>query len=378
MKKVISIGIVLLLILNTIIFHHSESKAAVAPRLISGEIYYIKNVNSGQYLTVAGTGAVASSLENVVQNRLGSVSLNRQRWKIDYFESSGAYRIMSMASPEGTILSLDVYLNNNENSSNISIFTDYAASDRRWDIVLNADNCSYRIMSRCSQSSKGVTVSNASCSTNANVFQYQYNGSKNDEWIFEPVYNYSKELGANYATQNYNRYFYTYPKFSGWGNDCANFVSQCMLAGGVHYQGQWWIYKLNNNYPNPQSSTQFDNSWDVQTMGGFLGIGASSPWVSASKFCDFWSARVTYEDYTASYILAHPGTVYSRPFYIGDVVSIISSGSATHTMYITSYGSYNGAQSFMMTYHSANTLNKSLLQIAESYPNATFRFYKIH
>jgi len=39
------------------------------------------------------------------------------------------------------------------------------------------------------------------------------------------------------------------------GGDCANFVSQCMLAGGVHYQDTWWIEKLNNSHPRPNNSS---------------------------------------------------------------------------------------------------------------------------
>ena len=42
-------------------------------------------------------------------------------------------------------------------------------------------------MSKASSNRKCVTVQNASTSSGANVFQYQYNGSGNDEWYLERV-----------------------------------------------------------------------------------------------------------------------------------------------------------------------------------------------
>ncbi len=45
-------------------------QASIAPMINNGETYYIKNVNSGQYLTVAGSGDLANP-QNVVQNKLG-------------------------------------------------------------------------------------------------------------------------------------------------------------------------------------------------------------------------------------------------------------------------------------------------------------------
>ena len=99
---------------------------------------------------------------------------------------------------------------------------------------------------------------------------------------------------------------------------------------------------------------------------------------SASKFCDFWSARVSYSDYTGEYIASNPGVVYSQPYYRGDVISMMTSGEAYHTVYISGYGTYDGHNTFMLTYHSTNTDYKSLLEIAENNPDVVFRFYKIN
>lgn len=70
--------------------------------------------------------------------------------------------------------------------------------------------------------------------------------------------------------------------------------------------------------------------------------------------------------------------LFNFEYYRGDVISMMSSGDAYHTMYISGYGTYDGYNTFMLTYHSNNTQYKSLLEIAEANPDAVFRFYKIN
>ena len=298
-------------------------------------------------------------------------------WRLDYI-GNGEYRIVSMTSTANIMYVLDVYTNDNSNGANVDIFLDSDSPDRRWSIQLNSDNCSYRILSKCSNYTKGVSVSNASCDDKANVVQYDYSSNPECEWLFEPVNGSAMDLAVNYALTNYNSYFYTYPGLRGEdiGTDCTNFASQCMLANGVHFQDEWWIYKKNNNNPYPQNSTQFDSSWDVETIGGILGFGASSPWISAPKFYDFWSNKVTYVDYTAEEILANPAEIFSEECFKGDIISSVNSnGYATHTFFISGYGVYNGSRTYMLTYHAENTQSKSLLEIAESDQTRTFRLY---
>ena len=46
-------------------------------------------------------------------------------------------------------------------------------------------------------------------------------------------------------------------------------------------------------------------------------------------------------------------------------------------MYITGMGTYNGNVSYLLTYHSYETKDKNLLEIAASCPNKYFIFYKM-
>ena len=110
-------------------------------------------------------------------------------------------------------------------------------------------------------------------------------------------------------------------------------------------------------------------------MGGILGIGASSPWISAKQFNNFWSSRVTTETYSGQYILQNPQTIFSRPFYKGDIIQALnSSGEAWHSLFITDYSS----EDFIVTYHSNNTERKSFLAFVSQNPNAQYRFFTIN
>lgn len=57
---------------------------------------------------------------------------------------------------------------------------------------------SHRILSKTTGFNKAVVVKGASLQTDANVIQYDYNRSANDEWLFIPVKT-QVYLGTRYA-----------------------------------------------------------------------------------------------------------------------------------------------------------------------------------
>jgi len=78
------------------------------------------------------------------------------------------------------------------NSINVDI-SNASLSRQLWSIQDNG-NGSFRILSECSNLTKGLTVEGASMQSGANVFQYTYTGSgsdDNDDWIFESVNNFT-------------------------------------------------------------------------------------------------------------------------------------------------------------------------------------------
>lgn len=368
-KKILSCLLISFLIVSScVICSKPVSAYSEAPLIESGKLYYIKNKNSGKYLDVDHSAASLGT--NVLQ-----WPLNKgvgQKWKVVH-TGNGLYKFISQVGDKNTVL--DVSQKNNENRTNIDIWLDMeGATDRRFRIIRNNDGYSYRIVSQCSNFTKAVTVEGASCESGANVFQYQYNSSNNDEWIFEPVDEFSMDLATNYARKNAFNAVPTYPNLKSWDADCANFASQILLAGGIHFEDSWYVYKKNNNYISPERNniSQLNESWS---------LASPSPWISAPQFNTFWSGKVRTETYLGSYITQNPTRIYNLNFYRGDAVQLLNKdfwgrpSDAYHTMVITGYGKYNNQNSYTLTYHTVDRLDKSLLQIAEENPDDYFRFF---
>lgn len=118
------------------------------------------------------------------------------------------------------------------------------------------------------------------------------------------------------------------------GGDCANFVSQCMLAGGMHYRNEWYVNKNNNKNQSPKNVSQLDVSWS---------LADPSPWISAKQFNWFWTERLQTTVYKGSSIVQDPTKIYNQKIFRGDVVQILGKswwgtpGDAKHT---TGYGTY--------------------------------------
>ncbi len=149
--------------------------AAVTPE--TGNIYYIKNKNSGLYLTVEGDSA--SNGANVVQaTGTGSVG---QRWILEK-NSNGTYRIHPATDMTGGV-SLDVANGSTANSANIQIWENNSLSPQNFGITASGDG--YVITTEVTSHSKCLDVSGASKNSGANVLQYTSKSSANQIWYFE-------------------------------------------------------------------------------------------------------------------------------------------------------------------------------------------------
>lgn len=344
---------------------------STADNLQDGGVYFIKNKNSGKYLDVQG--AIDEDGANVAQYDFNGG--DNQKWQVDY-QGSGLYRLVSLCGSGNRVL--DVNPGDNTQGGNIDIWSDLGIDDMRFAIVLNSDGYSYRIISQCSSYSKVVTVQNASNDEGASVFQYTYNASTNDEWLFEPTFK-DQDLGSQYAHMVFNTTCPTYPNLRTMGGanagDCANFTSQCLLqAGSAHFNNTWWIYKKNGSYPSPTTTTQLDNSWS---------LADPSPWISAVEFNDFWSSYAdTTSEYTAQYILSNPDSIYNSIYERGDAVQILQKVNwwyeGYHTMYLCNYGTYDGNYNFTLSYHSINMIDKGLLEICQAYNTSNYKFKFFH
>ncbi|GGR30300.1 hypothetical protein GCM10010251_52900 [Streptomyces aurantiogriseus] len=149
---------------------------------------------------------------------------------------------------------------------------------------------------------------------------------------------------AAYAEKHWNNYNKDYPDFNGQGagGDCTNFVSQSLKAGGwKHVPGYVYDY------------TRWFGNNEIQSHS-FIGVNEWSWFAQNSK-------RTT--------ALAN---VYQME--IGDVLQVDfdKDGSKDHTMIVTSK---SGGVPYL-TYHSNNTLRRSVASIVASYPNAYYYAYR--
>lgn len=165
---------------------------------------------------------------------------------------------------------------------------------------------------------------------------------------------YNRTNAVNYALTYYQNYNSAYPNMSSLGGDCANFVSQCLLAGGKAMEGDWYIYRKNNLYNKPTTTEQLDASWR---------LADPSPWISAKQFNNYWSKKcTTYEYSTSDYVKDH-STIFNKAIYKGDAIQLLKPVlwwyEGYHTMIIVGYDFDN--KDFIFAAHTSNTNNTKLL-----------------
>lgn len=140
---------------------------------------------------------------------------------------------------------------------------------------------------------------------------------------------YNRTAAKNYAHTHVFSPSSNYPDYSSYGGDCTNFVSQCLQAG----------------------------SWTQVSSGSYKWFhlpGYTSPPPSGTHRSPSWTAA----NYLKTYI-ANSGRIVLASYplssmEIGDVVHLISGGSAYHTMLVTKkIGSGSSSRTFV-TYRNAS------------------------
>lgn len=181
-------------------------------------------------------------------------------------------------------------------------------------------------------------------------------------------YNAARTYAHTYY-QNYN--LDEYPNLNGIGGDCANFVSQCIYAGGKAMDTEWYITKLNDNNPEPTTISELNASWD---------LADPSPWVSAKEFGNYWSGKaVSTATYSVSDYLALSDrsiTVYAT----GDVVQVLKKATINyygyHTMLITKID----GNDFLYSAHYADRKDANLTTALNGYNSSSYKvkFYAMY
>lgn len=342
------------------------SVASIQASDLIGKEFYIKNMYTGQYLDVSG--GIAANGTNVQQYKFNGT--DSQRWYMYKNDDSTLSLYSRVTDIEKTYhYALDINGGSAENYANVQIW-EINGSDAQKFKMGRTDFSSIVFCTKVTDYSKAVVLNGPTCDQGRNVDQYTFQNHVNEMWILEPVKR-NINLGYEYATQNSTHRVSAYPNCNNIGGDCANFVSQCLLASGIHYQNDWYVYRKNNNYSSPTTVDQLNNSWELSDP---------SPWISAKQFGKYWKSNVTYYKYKGSDITSDPSLAYNLPIQKGDVIQYATSilgllGDSKHTMYITGYEN----SSYTVVYHSSDTSTPvNLLSICASHPDYYFIFYDIN
>ena len=131
--------------------------------------------------------------------------------------------------------------------------------------------------------------------------------------------NYDVNKVTDYIATYWETYNEAYPCFVGWGGDCANFVSQCLYAGGMQMVGS--------------NASSFSN-WFCRTSVTEEFNKTSSTWRGAEAFASYWTKNaLDYKQFDNSCFqdkLAF-NEIY-RYANVGDAMSFINSnGRPYHT-----------------------------------------------
>lgn len=152
---------------------------------------------------------------------------------------------------------------------------------------------------------------------------------------------YNASAAKSYALQYYKNYNPNYPDWGSEGGDCANFVSQCVHAGGKPMKGTPGTSSAADDWSNWFSSGTSLNTKKV-----------SSTWRGAAAFRGYWE-----DNASASKKFSSVGNSSFDFGYIGDAVSILNTrGRAYHTLLIIDYD----GKDFILAAHSGSTISKRL------------------
>jgi len=215
---------------------HAE---AITPE--SGKVYYLKNKNSGLYLTVENDSASAGA--NVIQSK--GTGSRGQKWIVEQ-NSSGTYRLHPATDLSGGS-SLDVVNGLSKDGTNIQIFPNNGYPAQNFNFVSADSKKGYYITTESSGFASCLDVNRKSTSSGANVQQYRILKQSNQIWYFEET-----SMPSGYGSQNNQ---------NNQNNQSNNASSQTSTPqqpdnGSSSGQNAPSNFKLNASYPQQQMQLQ--------------------------------------------------------------------------------------------------------------------------
>lgn len=339
MKKLLAI---LMMLVSVVTCVQVVNAAAVTPE--SGNIYYIKNKNSGMYLTVENDSA--SNGANVIQSS-GTGSLG-QRWILEQ-NADGSYRLHPATDMTGGV-SLDVDCGSSAGGTNIQIWQNNGCTAQNF--KLTASGGGYVITTAVTNYASCLDVLNFSTASGANVIQWTNNATANQIWYFEQAQWPNSSSGSSssgsssssstvtvdsgYAMQRVqfmsanNSTLVTAP--SSTGNVTASSTSSKLNQWVLVNNGsnQYMIVNASTGYVlAPQNNSATSGAYVTAT--GQTGATAQYWNISAvSTDCNGFNATYKITNCANSNLCLQ---LSGSNFILGSY-----SGSSTHRFYINSYG----------------------------------------
>lgn len=311
-----------------------------ASGILSGETYYLRNANSGYYLDVPnGSSTDGTDLKQYCLN--GGAN---QRFRIVYNISTRDYSLYPVHAPNSA---MEITNGSTANDAVVQIWTKPSSgllNSQRFDIVRNS-NGSYRLLSYSSRYTKAVVVKSALTNEGASIIQYTDNGSTNGFWYIEPTNksirtrtdtsvnsSYNRDAAANYAVTYGPNPNEDYEFFSS-GGDCTNFVSQCILSGGLPMVANPWGSEL-------PSQTDTANWFYLRGVPlTYLDDWVSDTFISATNFNKHWGQTNMRAFQTIEYASGNEALkdIDFLTWYLkkGDIIQLKKDdGKFTHSMII--------------------------------------------
>lgn len=256
--------------------------------------------HSGKYLEVTDNGDYAP----VVQGVLSTSS--RQKWYL-YSAGGGYYYLKNAASGRY----LDLYCGITQNGTTVRVCPFNGSSAQKWKLITStaaptcpaltitkgyptlfdwassANATSYQLSISGSASGSARTGRPSSLHADLGVGKYTirltaYNDfnkkSSSRQYSLNITSDYNATKARDYAHKYWEKYNPAYPRYA--GNDCANFVSQCVLAGGLKITSNGSTLPLCSNLLNR-----------LVAMGGTVTYKPSAKDIAAGDVLFYYNAN---------------------------------------------------------------------------------------
>lgn len=155
-----------------------ETSSGETAGISSGQVYYLRNANSGKYLNAPGSANGTDLTQSGFNGGQG------QQFKVQFNSSTRDYSLIPMCATGSAV---EITNQSAENDAVVQIWAKASSggvmNSQRFRIVQNA-NGSYRLQSYASNYTKAVVVKNGSTAENWPIVQYTDNGSTNGHWYF--------------------------------------------------------------------------------------------------------------------------------------------------------------------------------------------------